>query len=114
MLELELAIIRGPQYTRRALDTEMDLVAEGAKSRWNIATGSSSIMSLLTSFQFHAKRRTEYDIYLPRGIDMLTVTTPRTSNSGGILFFCFASVLVYVTSMPRMLRRCGRYAGRRI
>ena len=84
----------------------MVLVAEGAKSHGGI----SPLVALAqcpyckgASFQIHAKARTEDDIYLLSGIDILTVTTPRTSHSGGILF-CFAFVLVYVTTMPRMCR----------
>ena len=39
--------------------------------------------------------------YLPRGIDMLTVTTPRTSNNGGVLFFTtMASPSSWSTSPP--------------
>ena len=36
-MELELAMTRGRLYTRRALDTDMVLVAEGAKSQGGIS-----------------------------------------------------------------------------
>ena len=60
----------------------------GNVAGWNIATGSSSTMSLLQVSQLVSSFFSREDPhYLPSGIDMLTVTTPRTSNSGGVLFF---------------------------
>jgi hypothetical protein len=75
----------------------------GKVAGWNIATGNSSTMSVLSVprsvIRFFFSREGSYT-YLPRGIDMRMVTTPRISNSGGVLFFTAIASSSFSSTSP--------------